>query len=123
MPAIRVTIGDMPLLLRSLVEGILAGDPQFELRPPAEPHAERRPPMDAGTRDFDVLVVSESAIERTLPGATALDELGIVAIAPDGRDAAVMRLNSHRTRLDASDREGLSQAILDAAGRGPDPGG
>jgi len=120
MPAIRVTIGDMPLLLRSLVEGILAADPQFELRPPAERCA------PAGPRDFDVLVVSESAIEKALPGATALDEddeLGIVAIAADGRDAAVMRLNSHRTRLDASAREGLSQAILDAAGRAPDPGG
>jgi hypothetical protein len=122
MTAIRVSIGDMPLLLRSLVEGILVGDPQFELTPGAEPSSG----ADRPARDFDVLVVSEAAIERAMPGATAPGQrgtLGIVAIAPNGQDAAVMRLNSHRTRLDDSPRRSLSNAILYAAGVAPEPDG
>jgi hypothetical protein len=122
MPAIRVTIGDMPQLLRSFVDGILEGDPKFELTPGAR----GSPLAESGTPDFDVLVVSEVAMQRTWPGARALNAngaLGIVAIAPDGHDAAVMRLDSHRTRLDDSPRQSLSNAILDAAGVAPDPGG
>jgi hypothetical protein len=122
MPAIRVTIGDMPLLLRSLVEGILAGDPQFEL----STITERGARTDGGSRHMDVLVISEAAIRRAFPAAVAFEErgkLGIVAISPDGHDAAVMRLNSHRARLGDSPRQSLSNAILEAVGLAPDPGG
>jgi hypothetical protein len=120
MPAIKVTIGDMPLLLRSLVEGILAGDPQFELLGGDEPDA----PRDDGADGFDVLVISESAMRRVLPHPRTLEangELGIVAISADGHDAAVMRLNSHRQSLAEGPRQSLSQAIRDAAGVAREP--
>jgi hypothetical protein len=120
MGAIRVSIGDMPLLLRSLVEGILDEDPQFEI---IFDGAARRPSSERN--GIDVLVVTEIAMRQTLPHPIAWDAnggLGIVAIAPDGLDAAVMRLKAHRRRLDDGSRLSLSQAILDAAGVLPESG-
>lgn len=115
MAAIRITIGDMPPLLRSLVKGMLDQNPQFEIIPgdtSGETAAE-------GAAGVDVLVVSETAMSRLLPhpGAwSGKQRLGIVAIAPDGLDAAVVRLCAHRTSLDGGPRRTLSQAIVEAAG-------
>lgn len=117
MPAIRVLIGDMPPLLRSLVEGMLDDDPQFEItsngqRPGAAAHP-------------DVLVISESAMSRIVP-LSALPEggnaLGVVAIAANGLDAAVVRLSAYRRRIDCEPRQTLSEAILDAARAAPEVG-
>ena len=118
MAAIRVTIGDMPPLLRSLVRGMLDEDPQFEITsqgafgtgPETAPHSDLL---------ADVLVISEEAMTRVVPLSTlrsARGELGVVAIAPDGLDAAVVHLSAHRRRLDGEPRQTLSEAIVDAAG-------
>jgi hypothetical protein len=115
MAAIRVMIGVMPALLRSLVEGILDENPQFEVM---------RTPGNGGRglgtgESFDVLVVSEGALAQILPRPETLGdnhELGIVAIAADGLDATVVRVNAHRRKLDDGTRQSLSQAILASAG-------
>jgi len=116
MAAIRVTIGDMPLLLRSLVEGMLHEDPQVEIVAGENPGPGER------ARPVQVLIVSEEAMNGILPGIGPLAELpptdamlGVVAIAADGLDAAVVRVNAKRTRIDAP-RHTLSDAIRDAAG-------
>jgi len=114
MGAIRVTIGDMPPLLRSLVEGMLDEDPEFEVMP-GEPDAEAAPAAD-------VLVISEDAMKRLVPVSATPGVrrgLGLVAIAPDGLDAAVVRLSAWRRRIDREPRQTLSEAIRDAAGGAP----
>ena len=117
MAAIRVTIGDMPALLRSLVEGMLGEDPRFEvvsgdgLRP-----AERAVPQP------DVLVISEDAMKRIVPVSAMAHGrrgLGVVAIAPNGLDATVVRLSAYHRSLDREPRLTLSEAIRDAAGAAP----
>jgi hypothetical protein len=121
MTAIRVTIGDMPPLLRSLVEGMLDEDPQFEVTSEESPASSANPAAEG----VDVLVISEDAMKRIVPLSAVRDAsatLGVVAIASDGLDAAVVRLRSHRTRLDSEPRQTLSQAILAAAGAIPEAG-
>jgi len=121
MTAIRVTIGDMPPLLRSLVEGMLDEDPQFEVTSKDGP----TPKASSAPEDVDVLVISEDVMKRIVPLSAARDAsgtLGVVAIASDGLDAAVVRLCSHRRRLDSEPRQTLSQAILAAAGAIPEAG-
>lgn len=117
MAAIRVTIGDMPPLLRSLVEGMLDEDPQFEV-------ASETQYAGAAPRP-DVLVVSEDAMSRIVPLDVLRDAgsgLGVVAIGSNGLDAAVVRLSAYRRRIDRAPRQTLSEAILDAAGAGPGMG-
>ena len=118
MAAIRVTIGNMPPLLHSLVKGMLDDDPQFEVS-----SAEGTEAMAAAGPD--VLVISEDAMSRIVP-LSALHEaksgLGVVAIAPNGLDAAVVRLSTYRRRIDREPRQTLSNAILDAAGALPGMG-
>ena len=114
MPAIRVLIGDMPPLLRSLVEGMLDDDPQFEITSNGQRFGAAAHP--------DVLVISENAMSRIVPLAALQDAgsgLGVVAIAPDGLDAAVVRLSAYRRRIDREPRQTLSEAILDAARAAP----
>ena len=117
MAAIRVTIGDMPPLLRSLVEGVLDEDPQFEVTSEGQSAGAAPRP--------DVLVISEDAMSRIVPLA-ALQEarsgLGVVAIGANGLDAAVVRLSAYRRRIDSEPRQTLSEAILDAAGAVPGMG-
>ncbi len=120
MAAIRVTIGDMPPLLRSLVEGLLDDDPQFEV---TSGQGQRTGAIDAAGPD--VLVISEDAMSRIVPMSAlqgARSGLGVVAIAPDGLDAAVVRLSTYRRRIDREPRQTLSSAILDAAGALPGMG-
>ncbi len=105
MAAIRITIGDMPRLLRSLVEGTLTEDPRFELARDDAP--------------ADVLLVSEGTVGQLLAHPAvwqAQDGLGIVAIAPDGGSAAVLRVSADRKSLDGDPRQMLAQAVLAAAG-------
>lgn len=115
MAAINVTIGEMPPLLRSMVEGMLHEDPRFVITPEIRPAATSANAVP----HVNVLVLSEDALERVVPlsaaqhGPTALRA---VAIGCDWLDAAVIHLNTHRRRLDQEPRQTLSQAILDAAG-------
>jgi hypothetical protein len=113
MARIRVTIGAMPPLLRSLVEGALQDDPRVEIVGDASHRAPARtsPPID-------VLVMSEEGLSSILPLQTDTDArsaLGVVAIARNGIDAAVVQLSARHRRLEEP-RQSLSEAIRDAAG-------
>lgn len=115
MAAISVTIGEMPPLLRSLVEGMLNEDPRFEINSEFQPATSSPNAVPHG----NVLVLSEEALKRIVPLSAAQDApaaLRAVAIGRDGLDAAVVYLNTHRRRLDQEPRQTLSQAILAAAG-------
>lgn len=104
MAAIRITIGEMPRLLRSFVEGLLNDDLRFEFVPAESP--------------AEVLLVAEGEITKTLAHSAlrqAPDELGIVGIAPDGGSAAVVRVSTGRRALDGDPCHTLAHAILAAA--------
>lgn len=117
MAAINVTIGEMPPLLRSLVEGVLDEDPRFEIT--SRSWSGPAPDGASAGAENQVLVLSEDALKRVIPLSVAQGTargLRAVAIGRDGLDAAVVHLNSHRRRLDQEPRQTLTQAILDAAG-------
>ncbi|MEO6092077.1 MAG: hypothetical protein ABIT04_09740 [Novosphingobium sp.] len=121
MAAIRVTIGEMPPLLRSLVEGILTGNPQFEVAPAAR----QMVAVGNAPHPTDVHIVSEDSMKSILPIAVAAGVpvgLGVVAIAANGLDAAVVRLNAHRQRIGREPRQTLAEAIRAAAGIPSDAG-
>lgn len=112
--SIRVTIGDMPPLLRSMVVGMLDQDPELEIVTTETETA-------GASMGADVLLTSEEALSRVVPiprSSSGQRLFGLVAIAADGRDVAVVHLSARRRSLDDERRHPLSRAIREAAGTG-----
>jgi hypothetical protein len=115
MDAIRVTFGEIPPLLRSVVEGMLHDDPEVRL---VEAAASATGAIDIPD-DVDVILVAENALKGIVPLPLADSgpaDLRLVAISAHGSDAAVVRLIAHRQSLDQGRRQALSKAIRAAAG-------
>ena len=115
MDAIRVTFGEMPPLLRSVVEGMLHDDPEVRIVEAAPPGTRASEMPD----NVDVIVVAENALSGIVPLPLADSgpaDLRLVAIAAHGSDAAVVRLIAHRRSLNDARRQTLSEAIRAAAG-------
>lgn len=111
---IRIEIGVMPALLRSIVRSALETQGDFTVVAALPNEASQ------GVDAVDVVVVSDDHEKLgRIPVAALLgnDSPGIVAIAADGHSASILRLVSEHSRLDAA--SDLSDVVRQAAfGRG-----
>jgi hypothetical protein len=109
MAAIRVSICDMPTLLRSMVMGLLDADPDIEL-------VESQHPADAV--DADVLLMADVAVSSMQPFEhfwTDGQTLGIVALSGDCQHASIIKIVSHKTPISDNALHTLNLAIRRAA--------
>lgn len=110
MQPIRVVLAEMPRMLRDIVHGVLAAQPDVALSSVAAADAL----ADAVTRlDADVAILAESAPPADDHAALlyAHPHLRLVGISSDGRAGHLYELRPHRVALGALSPESLVEAV------------
>ena len=126
MRPIRIHLGPMPTMLRTIVSDLLRQEPDMVLvaRPESGQDAMRK----AREHSADILITQEGASERGSCLETILlsDGLGICALSADGRSASAVNLARRPIAFD-DDRFALADVLRRIAENaradlsGPDP--
>lgn len=117
MSPIRIHLGPMPEMLRTIISDLLREEPDFLVVGPVA--AGRDPLRSARDHHADVLITQDNA---TAP-ATCLDTImaaapiGIFALSEDGQNASSVRLERQTVALKSLKRAEFANAIRTAAQR------
>jgi hypothetical protein len=115
LPAIRIVLGAMPVMLREIIHEVFSGQPDMAIVSEPRPDADLVAAVAESGADLVILELVDDSLgpagERLLRSQPGLKSLGV---SRDGRTAAVYELVPGRTKVFEASPAGLRAAVRQA---------